>query len=188
MEERTKKLLIAGWAAALFVGFIFLTRWTGDDTEKVEALDGQELLELDSFCWAIAMESVPYEDLIRSAVGLSAAGGADVPQLDTPAGRNLAQSIITQFVDGLPERYSDDGQVIAEGLSRAIDGDLEPNQIDPYIAAFEDLQADAAQDCTDADTGAFDENGKPIYQNDGGYYEDNGGPFSGETTETTTVP
>lgn len=188
MDERTRKLAIAATAVSLFIGFIFLTRWTGSDTETVESLDGQEMLDLENFCWALSMETIPYEDIIRSAVGLTSSDGTDIPQFDTPAGRNFAQSVIVGFVDGLPERYSDNGELIAEGLNKAIEGDLEPDEIDPYLDAFDDLQRDAKEDCVDADIGVFDEEGDPVFQDDGGYYQDDGGPFGSETTETTTFP
>lgn len=190
MDERTRKLTIAGACAVLFVGFIFLTKWTGDDPQSVDSLGDQDRSDLENFCYGVQSNFLPYETVLRAAVGLSDGGGdaSDIPILgDSQGAQNMAQGMLNTLIDDLPEKFSENGQLAAEGLERAVNGDLDPDEIDKYVTAFEDLQDDAAQDCSDVGVSTFDE-GFDSGPGDGGGPFDNDGSFDGGGSETTTFP
>jgi hypothetical protein len=172
MDDRARKLLIAGVAAALFVGFIFFTRWSGDDPDSVESLGDQDLSNLEQFCFVMNSSFMSYDVMLPTVAGLATAEGG-LP-VDTPAARGIAESFLIRFVDDLPDKFTDKGAVVAEGLEKALDGDLEPDEVERYVAAFEDLQAESASDCADVGVPSFDE---------GGSFDD--GSFGDIDTETT---
>lgn len=189
MDERTRKLSIAGVCAALFVGFIFLTKWTGDDPQSVESLGDQDRSDLENFCYGVASNFLPYETVLRTAVGLSEGGGdaGDIPGLDSPGAQGMAQGLLTTLVDNLPEKFSENGQLAAEGLERALDGDLDPDEIDKYVTAYDELQEEAAQDCSDVGVPTFEQDFDSGPADDGSF-DDDGGSFGGDGSETTTFP
>src|SRR5947208_591540 len=77
MSERTRKLAITFCAVALFVGFIFLTRWTGDAAGSVAAMDDQETRSLSNYCSLFGSGYLPYETLLRGAAGLQGTSAGD---------------------------------------------------------------------------------------------------------------
>lgn len=188
-DDRLRKLGIAGGAVALFVGFIFLTRWTGDDPDSVSALGDQEQADLEQFCWVFGADYIPYEVVLRMAAGedvpADEAGG--LVGADSFAAQEIARSVLTRLADRVPEEYGADARQAAEGLERAIEGNLDPEDVDTYVDGYEDLQAKAADDC-EAVSQIEDDDGSDMFGDDsGGFGEDPGG-FGGEVTSTLPVP
>jgi hypothetical protein len=159
-------------AVALFVGFIFLTKWTGDDPDSVDSLGDQDLSSLQSFCFAINSSFVSYDMVLAGAAGMATGDGGF--SFDSPATRDLAEGFLTNLIEDLPNKYTDNGSIAIEGLERALDGDLDPDDVPRYVDAYEELQADSAADCNEA--------GIPPYV-DGGSFDN--GSFGDIDTETT---
>ena len=172
MDDRTKKLSIAGLAAALFVGFIFLTRWTGDDPNSVAALGDQEQSDLEQFCFVFSGNFVPYELLLRVAAGqaVSQDEASQLGILDSGVAQSLAENQIDMLADRVPEKYGADARKAAEGLQRALDGDLDANEVEDYVAGFRRLQDSAASDCDAVDS---------LDNGDGSSGDGSGGLFGG---------
>jgi hypothetical protein len=203
MDDRTRKLSIAGLAAALFVGFIFLTRWTGDDPNSVSALGDQEQDELAQFCFVFSGNFVPYELLLRAAAGQSVSQdeAGQLGILDSGVAQSLAENQIDMLADRVPEEYGADARRAAEGLQRALDGDLDADEVEEYVAGYQRLQDSADDDC--AALGAIDIDSGDLDSPDGGgngggfFGEDEQGPVDGDSGEPisplptempTTVP
>ena len=178
-DDRLRKLGIAGGAVALFVGFIFLTRWTGDDPDSVASLGDQEQADLEQFCWVFASDYIPYEVVLRMAAGEDVPDGeaGGLVGADSFAAQEIAQSVLTRLADRVPEEYGADARKAAEGLERAVDGNLDPEDVDSYVTGFDELQAKAADDCEavaqlEDETDGSDIFGEP---GDGGFGGDSGG-------------
>jgi len=195
MDDRTRKLSIAGLAAALFVGFIFLTRWTGDDPNSVSALGDQEQDELAQFCFVFSGNFVPYELLLRAAAGQSVSPeeAGELGILDSGVAQGMAENQIDMLADRVPEEYGADARQAAEGLQRALDGELDPEEVEEYIAGYQRLQESAADDCAtveDIDSGDIESPGG----GGGGFFgDDEEGPVGGDSGEpigplSTTLP
>ena len=182
MDDRTRKLSIAGLAAALFVGFIFLTRWTGDDPNSVSALGDQEQDELAQFCFVFSGNFVPYELLLRAAAGQSVSPeeAGELGILDSGVAQGMAENQIDMLADRVPEEYGADARQAAEGLQRALDGELDPEEVEEYIAGYQRLQESAADDCAtveDIDSGDIE---SPDGGGGGFFGEDEEGPVGGD--------
>jgi len=182
MDDRTRKLGIAGLAAALFVGFIFLTRWTGDDPNSVSALGDQEQDELAQFCFVFSGNFVPYELLLRAAAGQSVSPeeAGELGILDSGVAQGMAENQIDMLADRVPEEYGADARQAAEGLQRALDGDLDPEEVEEYIAGYQRLQESAADDCAtveDIDSGDIE---SPDGGGGGFFGDDEQGPDGGD--------
>lgn len=172
MDERPRKLAIAGVAVALLVGFIFLTKWTGDDPDSVDSLGDQDLSSLQNFCFAINSSFISYDMVLAGAAGMST--GDNSFSFDSPGTQSIVEGFLTNLVEDLPDKYTDNGSIAIEGLERALDDDLEPDDVPRYVDAFEELKADSAQDCNEAGIPPF---------GDGGSFDD--GSFGDIDTETT---
>lgn len=165
MDDRLRKLSIATGAVALFVGFIFLTRWTGDEPGTVDAMDDQDRFDLMQFCFVFQDGYLPYEAVLRLATGqaVDPEDAGVLAAFDSMGARSAAQGMLNQLADQVPEEYGDDARQVAEGLQRAVDGNLDPDQIGPYVESYENLQAQAAEDCDEIQSsgggGLFDEGG-----------------------------
>lgn len=201
MDDRTRKLGLAGMGVALFAGFVALTGWTGDDPDSVASLDDQEQGDLAQFCAVFSSGFVPYDLLLRVAAGqaVSPAETGDLAILDSAAAQSLAQSQINLLADRVPEEYGADARHAAEGLERALDGELDADEVDEYVASFQRLEDAAADDCDeiqDIELGPSGDDGGPFGgDGDGGFGEDDGGPFGdggdnpgGPPVPTTVAP
>ena len=190
-DDRLRKLGIAGGAVALFVGFIFLTRWTGDDPGSVSALGDQEQAELEQFCWVFGSDYIPYEVVLRMAAGEDVPGEAGgLGGADSYVAQDLARSLLSRMADRVPEEYGADARQAAEGLERAIDGNLDAEDLDSYVDGFEDMRARAADDC-EAVSQLEDDDGSDIFGDepgDGGFGEGPDGGFGGDESPTLPVP
>src|SRR5882672_1779341 len=108
MDQRAKRLTIGVVAVALFVGFIFLTRWTGDDPHSVKSFDDAEKADLARFCIVFSGDYVPYETVIRVAVGQPAPGaasggqGGDLGNASSFAQMDFLQGILRNLADSVP--------------------------------------------------------------------------------------
>jgi hypothetical protein len=190
MDDRTRKLGLAGTGVALFAGFVALTNWTGDDPDSVASLDDQEQGDLAQFCAVFSGGFVPYDLVLRVAAGeaVSPEETAGVGILDSTAAQQLAQSQIDLLADRVPEEYGADARHAAEGLERALDGDLDPDEVDEYAASFQQLEAAASEDCdavediqigpSGDDGGLFDDG-----EGDGGGFGEDDGGFGGDRDE-----
>jgi len=185
---------VAGMGVALFAGFVALTKWTGDEPGSVDALDEQEQGDLFEFCSVFSTSSgyLPYDLVLRVASGEAVGPDelADVGIFDSTGAQSLALSQIDLLADRVPEEYGADARHAAEGLERALDGDLDADEVEEYVASFDRLEARAAEDCDavegiggggpfgedgDGGGGPFDDDG------DGGFGGDGGeGPFGGD--------
>ena len=137
MDDRTRKLGFAAVGLALFAGFVALTNWTGDDPDSVASLDDQEQDQLRGLC--LVLSEVPYDML------LTAAAGGDLMGQGGMVGLGFDQFM--SVADEVPDQFEADARHAAEGLQDALDGDLDPGEADEYIASFERLQAETADDC-----------------------------------------
>jgi hypothetical protein len=154
MEERARKLTIASGALALFVGFIFLTKWTGDDPGTVDSFDDAEKSEIAGFCVAISSDLADYETALRAAAGFgqieqngqNGQGGFDPGGIGIGSG--FLETILRNLADKAPEDWAEDAHAAAEGLSQAYHGDLTEDEIDGYVAHFRSLQDKADKDCS----------------------------------------
>jgi hypothetical protein len=153
MEQRARKLTIAAVAVALFVGFIFLTKWTGDDPHSISAMDDGQRADIARFCVVVGSEYVPYETVIRVASGHKAPqtdpNGNAITSFSGGAEADFLTGILRNLADSVPDTWAGDAHKAAEGLERAFDGNLTEKQIDGYIASYRSLQRRAAKDCKD---------------------------------------
>lgn len=182
MDDRTRKLGLAGMGVALFAGFVALTNWTGDDPDSVASLDDQEQGELAQFCAVFSSGFLPYDLALRAAAGEAVPSDqlADAGIFDSTAAQSLALSQIDLLADRVPDEYGGDARHAAEGLERAFEGDLDPDEVEEYVASFQRLEDAAAEDCDAIEGmelgpsgdggGLFDEG-----DDDGGFGEDDGG-------------
>ncbi|HEY8546855.1 MAG TPA: hypothetical protein VIL36_17465 [Acidimicrobiales bacterium] len=165
MDDRTRKLGLLAMGVALFAGFVALTKWTGDDPGSIESMDDAEQSDLMELCSVLASDFVPYETLLRVAAGELGRGAlADVGFNDSAGVRMLVENQIDLLADRVPDEYGPDARHAAEGLERAMDGELEQGEVEGYVASFERLQREAADDCA-----ALEEEYPPL---DGDLFED----------------
>jgi hypothetical protein len=186
MDDRTRKLGLAGMGVALFAGFVALTEWTGDDPGSIGSLDDSEQSDLVQFCAVFSSGFVPYDTLLRVASGeLAPEVLSETGLMDSVGVQSLAQSQINLLADRVPEEYGADARHAAEGLERALDGDLDPDEVEEYVASFARLEEAAAEDCEavegldfgDGDGGPFGDGGDG---DGGGFGEADGGPFGSD--------
>ncbi len=175
MDQRARKLTIAGLAVALFVGFIFLTRWTGDDPHSVSSFDDGQKADLARFCTVVGSNYVPYETVIRVAAGQdppaqSSSSNGGITSFSGGAEADFMQGVLRNLADSVPETWAADAHKAAEGLERAFEGNLTNDQIDRYVASYRSLQRKAAKDCKDV---------KGVETDDGGGFRN--GPFGGSS-------
>lgn len=167
---------MAGMGVALFAGFVALTKWTGDDPGLVSSLDDQERGDLAQFCAVFSSGFAPYELVLRagSGQGVAPEESVDIGILDSPVAQNLAQSQIDLLADRVPEEYGADARHAAEGLERALEGNLDADDVDEYVASFERLESEASEDCDVVGGIQFEPGGEG---DDGFGEEDDGGRF-----------
>ena len=161
MDERARKLTVASGALALFVGFIFLTRWTGDDPGSVDSFDDSEKSEIAGFCMAISSDTVDYRTALEAAAGFGAGNSSSGGFTPGGIGSGFLETILRNLADKAPENWAEDAHTAAEGLSRAYNGDLTDAEVDDYVAAYDSLRDKADDDCDQledvepSDTGTF---------------------------------
>jgi hypothetical protein len=180
MDQRARKLSITGAAVALFVGFIFLTRWTGDDPRSVASFDDGQKADIARFCMVLQSDYVPYETVIRVAAGQQAPGngnGNDNNVITSYGGSqaegDFLEGILRNLADSVPDTWAADAHKSAEGIERALHGNISEQEIDGYVASFNSLQHKAAKDCKDVKGVEVDGGGG------GGGRGDRRGPFGG---------
>lgn len=184
MDQRARKLTITSGALALFVGFIFLTRWTGDTPGSVDSFDDAEKSEIAGFCMAIGSDTVDYETALRAAAGIGSGNDSSGGFDGVGIGSGFLETILRNMADKAPEGWAEDAHAAAEGLSRAYQGKLSDDEVAGYVASFESLKDKADEDCSKledvepSDTGIFGGN-----SDSGGNYDYEPGP-----TATTAVP
>jgi len=155
MDLRARKWTIAAVAVALFVGFIFLTRWTGDDPHSVASMDDGQKADIARFCAVFSSNYVPYETVIKVAAGQdppeSGPQSGGITSFSGGAEADFLEGVLRNLADSVPETWAADAHKAAEGLERAFHGNLSSQQVDSYVASFRSLQRRASKDCKDVE-------------------------------------
>ncbi len=129
-------MAIAAGSVAAFVGFMGLTSWTssGESSE-------QEDQDMAAFCYVVSSTET-YATVLQLASASGGFGGGDTGIESETAGI-LADALVEQA----PDEFLTQADRAVEGIDRALQGDLGPFEAEEYIADFEQLAADASDDC-----------------------------------------
>src|SRR5262245_20749076 len=125
----TRKLTIAAGCVAAFAGFVALTEWTSSGDEVVH-----QNADLATFCYVMS-SSDSYRTLLE--VASSPNGQVGLGRV-TSIEDQTAQFLTTSLIDRAPAKYQDQASHAVEGLRRALQGDLTPDEAQGYISSFDE--------------------------------------------------
>jgi hypothetical protein len=133
-RQASRARVVAGAVVLAYVAFAVFAQLIGEDeTDRAEAT------RLNGFCTAL------YSDYAGLLSTLAYEGDVIGPFADTAGGRQLYGEFIN--ADLAPEEFRDEVDHLAEGLDRAVNGELAPAEVDAYIRAYEELQEAARPTC-----------------------------------------
>lgn len=130
LSSRAWLLLALGTVAlALVIALVIL----GDDSSAPTGVDA------DGYCLVL---SADYEASLRSIIDPKAIGQTRDVVVPT------VKRIYANFPASAPQRFNRQATVLVDGIDRAIEGQLDPGELEALVRAHDDLQAASSALCS----------------------------------------
>jgi hypothetical protein len=133
LRRPSRTAVIAGAVVAAYLAFAVFAQLVGEDEDaRIENAE-----QLDVFC------AVLYSDYPGMLSTVADQGGAFGPA-------TRAEAFFPGFTSALavaPEEFQEETAYLIEGLERAFSGELTPVEMEAYVEAYDELQAEATPLC-----------------------------------------
>jgi hypothetical protein len=129
-------MIVAGVVAA-YVAFAVFAQLIGEDEDPVV----QDAASLDVFCTTLYSD---YPGILQMLVYQGDSFGPAGPGGPISEGLSGGFFNVAQFA---PAEFEDQAAYLVEGIQRASNGELAPNEVDAYIQAYDELRTEATPTC-----------------------------------------